>query len=216
MGEPCCRKGFPQPSPSKNFQTIAAAYDTPFGGTRGIGEAGYFRTPAFVIEESVRHAMKRQRLLQLSIVMLACLTACRSTSAWSGKCVGISDGDTVKVMRQGKPEKIRLFGIDCPEVNQDFGRRAKQFTASMVFGKMVHVETVTRDRYGRTVAWVSVQGASLNRELVRAGLAWWYRRYAASWKDLEQLEQQARNARIGLWSQRNPVPPWEFRREKHR
>ena len=148
--------------------------------------------------------------------MLACLTACGSTAAWSGKCVGVSDGDTIKVMREGKPEKIRLFGVDCPEMAQDFGRRAKQFTASTVFGKNVHVETVTRDRYGRTVAWVSVQGISLNRELIRAGLAWWYRRYAASLKDLERLEQEARHARIGLWSQRNPVPPWEFRREKHR
>ncbi len=158
--------------------------------------------------------MKRLGALQVCIVILVCLSACRSTAAWSGKCVGISDGDTIKVMRQGKLEKIRLFGVDCPEMAQDFGRRAKQFTASLVFGKTVRVAPVTRDRYGRTVAWVSIGRVSLNRELIRAGLAWWYRKYAASRRDLERLEQEARHARIGLWSQHNPIPPWEFRREK--
>lgn len=160
--------------------------------------------------------MKPQTVFQLPIILVAFLCSCQSTAAWSGKCVGVSDGDTIKVMYLGKPERIRLFGVDCPEMGQDFGRRAKQFTASMVFGKTVHVERVSRDRYSRTVAWVSVQGSSVNRELIRAGLAWWYRRYAASEKDLAQLEQEARHARAGLWSQRNPVPPWEFRRRTHR
>jgi micrococcal nuclease len=93
--------------------------------------------------------------------------------AWSGRCVGISDGDTVKVMHLGKAERIRLYGIDCPERRQDFGTRARKFTSDMVFGKVVNVEPVDRDRYGRTVAWVSVSGKSLNKELLRAGLAWW-------------------------------------------
>ena len=73
---------------------------------------------------------------------------------WSGKCVGIADGDTIRVMHRGKAERIRLYGIDCPERGQDFSTRARKFTSDMVFGKVVDVEPVESDRYGRTVAWV--------------------------------------------------------------
>jgi micrococcal nuclease len=160
--------------------------------------------------------MKHHGPFLLMVVTLICLAACRLALAWSGKCVGVSDGDTITVIHQGKPEKVRLFGVDCPEKRQEFGTRAKQFTAAMVFGKIVSVETVTRDRYGRTVAWVAAEGRNLNHELIRAGMGWWYRKYAAPLKDLERLEQEARKARAGLWSRPNPVPPWEFRRERSR
>jgi len=75
-----------------------------------------------------------------------------SAFAWSGKCVGISDGDTISVMHGGKAERIRLYGIDCPEKRQAFGKKAKWFTSDLVFGKIVKVNPVTKDRYGRTVA----------------------------------------------------------------
>jgi endonuclease YncB( thermonuclease family) len=74
---------------------------------------------------------------------------------WSGECVGVSDGDSITVMHEGMAEKIRLYGIDCPEKKQDVGSRAKQFTSVMVYRQVVDVEPVTQDRYGRTVAWVS-------------------------------------------------------------
>ena len=83
--------------------------------------------------------------------------------AWTGKCVGIIDGDTIRVMHLGKAEKIRLYGIDCPEKSQAFGSRAKKFTSDMVFSKIVDVDPVTTDQYGRTVAWISVNGKSVNR-----------------------------------------------------
>lgn len=94
--------------------------------------------------------------------------------------------------------------------------RAKHFTSEMVYRQVVNVEPVTQDRYGRTVAWVSVDDRSLNRELVRAGLAWWFCRYAPQDHNLEQLEQEARKTMTGLWSHSNPVPPWEYRAEKRR
>jgi micrococcal nuclease len=135
---------------------------------------------------------------------------------WSGKVVGVSDGDTIRVMHRGRETKIRLFGIDCPERDQAFGNKARSFTAKMVFGKVVEVQEVDRDGYGRTVAWVSVDGKSLNKELLRAGLAWWYRYYAGNEHELEKLESEARNSKIGLWSWPNPVPPWDFRRGGNR
>ncbi len=74
--------------------------------------------------------------------------------AWSGKVVGVSDGDTITVLRDKKPQKIRLYGIDCPEKRQPFANKAKQFTSELVLGKSVEVEPVATDRYGRTVAFV--------------------------------------------------------------
>jgi micrococcal nuclease len=158
--------------------------------------------------------MHRNTLLGALLIVLACVDAYALEAEWTGKCVGVSDGDTIAVMRLNKSQKIRLYGVDCPEKDQDFGRKAREFTASLVFGKEVSVKPVTRDQYGRVVAWVSVDAVSVNHGLVKAGLAWWYRRHAAKRKDLQQLEHEARNARIGLWSLHHPIPPWEFRRER--
>jgi len=90
--------------------------------------------------------------------------------------VGIADGDTIRVLHDNREVRIRLHGIDCPEKGQAFGTRAKQFTADLVFGKDVRICVRDIDRYGRTVAEVWLEdGRMLNRELVGAGLAWWYR-----------------------------------------
>ncbi|MBW2653631.1 MAG: thermonuclease family protein [Deltaproteobacteria bacterium] len=131
--------------------------------------------------------------------------------AWSGECVGISDGDTIKVMHQGMAERIRLYGIDCPEKKQASGKRAKQFTAGIVFKQIVEIKPVMIDRYGRTIAWVNVNGMCLNEELLKAGLAWHYKRYSFD-KNLSVLEITARQNKLGLWNDSNPIPPWNFRR----
>jgi endonuclease YncB( thermonuclease family) len=77
-------------------------------------------------------------------------------------------------LHNNRGEKVRLYGIDTPEKRQDFGNKAKQFTSDMVFGKYVEVEPVTKDRYGRTVGLVYINGQCLNEELIRAGFAWVY------------------------------------------
>ncbi len=131
--------------------------------------------------------------------------------------VGVSDGDTITVLHSGKGERIRLHGIDCPEKRQAFGKRAKQLTSNLVFGKTVTVQVVDRDRYGRTVAEVLLpDGRSLNRELVRAGFAWWYWRYTPDDETLAQLEREARAAKRGLWADPNPIPPWQWRTMRRR
>ncbi len=136
-----------------------------------------------------------------------------SSWAWEGKVVGVTDGDTISVMHDGKAEKIRIYGVDCPESHQDFGQKAKQFTSDMVFNKVVEVKSTDTDRYGRTVGLVSVDGRSLNEELVKAGMAWVYTQYCkesfcSRWT---HHQEDARNAKMGLWSIPNPTPPWEFR-----
>ena len=84
----------------------------------------------------------------LAVMLLVCLPAI--SLIWSGLVVGISDGDTITVMHNGTGKKIRLYGIDCPEKKQAFGKKAKQFTSDMVFKKTVDVTPVNNDRYGRT------------------------------------------------------------------
>jgi endonuclease YncB( thermonuclease family) len=130
---------------------------------------------------------------------------------FEGKVVSITDGDTISVMHNGVPEKIRLNGIDCPESSQAFSNKAKQFTGDTVFGKTVTIKEHGKDKYGRTIGDVLLpDGANFNKELVKAGFAWWYRQYSND-KELEQLEQEARVSKRGLWSDPNPVAPWDWR-----
>jgi micrococcal nuclease len=151
----------------------------------------------------------------LSLILLPLTVA---FADFSGRVVGVTDGDTIKVLHNGKAERIRLHGIDCPEKGQPFGTKAKEFTSALVFGKTVTVHVTDMDRYGRTVADVILpDGRVLNRELVAAGLAWWYRRYAPHDRILERLEAKARAARKGLWVDPKPIPPWCWRnRQKGR
>lgn len=98
---------------------------------------------------------------------------------FSGKVVGVTDGDTITVLHDGKAEKIRLHGIDCPEKDQPFGTKAKKFTSTLAFGQVVTVQAKDIDRYGRTIGIVILpDGRSLNNEIVKAGFAWWYKQYA--------------------------------------
>lgn len=147
----------------------------------------------------------------LALALLLIAPACAPES-YPAKVVGISDGDTLTVLRGREQVRVRLHGIDCPESRQDFGTRARQLAADLAFGEVVTVEPVDTDRYGRIVAVVTLpDGRTLNHELVKAGLAWWYRRYAPDDRTLAALEAEARAARLGLWSQPEPTPPWEWR-----
>lgn len=132
-------------------------------------------------------------------------------TAYQAKVVGISDGDTIVVLYQNKEIKLRLHGIDCPEIHQAFGKAAKKFTSEQAFGKVADIESLGVDRYGRTVALVTVAGTSLNESLLINGLAWVYTKYYKG-KSWYALEAQARTDKIGLWSDPHPTPPWEFRR----
>jgi micrococcal nuclease len=137
---------------------------------------------------------------------------------WTGKVVGVSDGDTITVLHDKHPKKIRLYGIDCPEKRQPFGKRAKQFTSDMVFGKVVEIEPVATDRYGRTVALVRVENITINEELIRKGLGWVYVRYCKSplCVEWQGLQLAAQNEKRGLWGDSNHIPPWEFRRHRRK
>lgn len=139
--------------------------------------------------------------------------AAASPASWSGKVVAVNDGDTLEILQARAAVKVRLHGIDCPERGQPYGARARQAAAALAFGKMVEVRPVTKDRYGRIVAEVLLpDGSSLNETLVRQGYAWWFREYAPRDARLRLLEEKARDERLGLWADPNPIPPWLWRK----
>jgi endonuclease YncB( thermonuclease family) len=138
----------------------------------------------------------------------------RSTAPKVGKLLGsvvaIHDGDTLTLLVGTVQHKIRLNGIDAPELGQPFAQRSRQFLADLCFGKSVTVTVVDVDKYGREVGNVFVGQALSNEELVRAGLAWHYKQYSKD-ATLAALEVEARSGKRGLWADPNPIPPWEFR-----
>jgi micrococcal nuclease len=136
----------------------------------------------------------------------------KPTKQFTGKCVGVSDGDTISVMYQGRAVNVRLNGIDCPEKAQPFGTQAKKFTSERAFGKQVTIYPTGTDRYGRTLGWVFVGDDCINRSLVTSGMAWWYRQYSPNEKKLAALEAEAKKAGRGLWKDCCAVAPWEWRR----
>jgi micrococcal nuclease len=138
----------------------------------------------------------------------------RKRKEYAAQIIGISDGDTITVLRADRTQqRIRLHGIDAPEIGQEFGSRAKQTASELPFGKLVVVIPRDVDRYGRSVADVTLpDGRLLNREMVRRGMAWWYRRYAPNSFELANVETDAKTARVGIWSQSHPDAPWDWRK----
>ena len=154
----------------------------------------------------------RKLVKQVSLVLTVCLWwGGAQAHSFKGKVVGVSDGDTIAVMREGKAAKVRLNGVDCPEKKQAYGTRAKQFTSSQVFGKVVEVQYEKEDRYRRILGNVLIDNQDLSQALLRAGLAWHYRQYSKS-QTLQALEDEARATKLGLWQDKNPIAPWLFRK----
>lgn len=140
----------------------------------------------------------------------------------AGRVVGVSDGDTITVLDADKTQhKIRLAGIDAPEKKQPFGQRSKESLSELVFSKNVTVETDKRDRYGREVGKVLVDGLDANLEQVQRGFAWHYKAYEREQSAIDRqvyadAENEARAVRRGLWADVAPVPPWDFRHKVKR
>lgn len=130
-----------------------------------------------------------------------------------GKVVSVHDGDTLTVLVGTTQHKIRLAGIDAPESKQPFGTRSQQSLSEMTFGKNVSVDVQTKDRYGREVGTVHAGKVNTNLEQVRRGMAWHYVQYSDD-KTLADAETAARSAKVGLWADKEPIPPWEWRKAR--
>ncbi|TAG46805.1 MAG: thermonuclease family protein [Betaproteobacteria bacterium] len=152
----------------------------------------------------------------VTLVALLCV-GMSDADTLTGKVIGVKDGDTVIVLdSQKQSHDVRLAGIDAPEKAQAFGQRAKEHLSDTVFGKQVVIEGNKIDKYGRHVGKVLVNGTDANLEQVRAGFAWHYKEYereqsSADRKLYSDAETSARAARLGLWRDNAPTPPWDWR-----
>jgi micrococcal nuclease len=135
------------------------------------------------------------------------------TQTITGRVVAVHDGDTISIRTSSSTIRVRLAGIDCPEARQPYSARAKRFTSQMLFGKTVTVHGEGPDRYDRLLGRVMVDGVDVNEALVRNGLAWHYQTGAGD-RRLADAERAARAARVGLWADADPIPPWRWRRSR--
>jgi micrococcal nuclease len=150
----------------------------------------------------------------LSLLLPLCIPDLAAAD-FTGPVVSVLDGNTIEVLHNTYPERVRLSGIDCPEKGQAFGNNAKHAASELVFGRDVTLDTHGQDKYRLTLADVFLRdGRHVNHELVKAGWCWWYRKYAPGDTVLERLEKEAREAKKGLWADPQPVPPWEYRKAK--
>jgi endonuclease YncB( thermonuclease family) len=144
-----------------------------------------------------------------------------------GRVINVHDGDTITVMTaDGRKLKVRLIGIDTPEIGQPYGTESTEALRRMVGAAGNRVELVyqKKDRYKRTVALVIANDRYLNYELIRGGWAWYYRQYRKDLKAVEpnaparfdEAERYARTQRLGLWRDPNPTAPWDWRKMKRR
>lgn len=141
-------------------------------------------------------------------------THASEASSIIGRVVGVHDGDSITVLTKAKKEiKIRLEGIDAPELNQPFGARSKAKLKDILFETEVTVAVRGNDRFSRTIGRVFAGKIDVSLEMVKCGLAWRFEKYS---KELALIEaqKQARQNRIGLWAGKKPVAPWQWRSKK--
>ena len=149
-----------------------------------------------------------------------CLALQTHADTLLGKVIHVADGDTITILDDAHTQhKIRLTGIDAPEKRQAFGNVSKQSLAKQVAGQSVAVEWDKVDRYGRKVGKVLLAGLDSNLVQIKRGLAWHYKQYEreqspADRQSYAAAEAEARAAKLGLWRDAAPLPPWDFRRSK--
>ena len=160
--------------------------------------------------------MRIYTLIAPILVLISCTI---NAATLQGKVVGVADGDTITVLdANNKQHKIRLQGIDAPEKAQAFGQKSKQSLNQLVHSKQVSIEFEKKDKYGRTVGKVLLNGTDVCLEQIKLGMAWHYKQYQSeqSKEDREiyaQAEQLAKLQAIGLWRDKNPMSPWDFRKQ---
>lgn len=152
----------------------------------------------------------RARLRACMLVALLAIGAGAAHADFSGRVIGVLDGDTVDVLVDLKPVRVRLAEIDAPEKAQPWGTRSRQALSGFAFGQLATVKEHGTDRYKRTIGTLMIDGRSVNRAMVDAGMAWAYPQYLRD-RTLLDAQRDAQRQGKGLWADASPVPPWEWR-----
>lgn len=166
-----------------------------------------------------RHLVSGWMIGSALIICLALSASPARAETYGGRVVGVSDGDTLTLLVDRVPIKIRVEGIDAPEKAQPFGAKAKAAMSDCAYGRQANVEWKKFDRYGRTIGKVVVDGIDCGLGQIRQGLAWHYKQYEREQSPSDRTEYAAaelaaRKARLGLWADENPLPPWTWRRAR--
>lgn len=147
------------------------------------------------------------------LVSILFFSGCTSSDQLTGRVVKVQDGDTFTLLNKKNEQiKIRLYGIDAPENGQDFSRKSKEYLSELVAGKTVRVEIKGTDQYKRVLGIAYVKKLNVNEEMLRKGFAWRYK-YNKDPKYLE-LQEKARKKKLNIWSMKNPVDPWQWRKDQ--
>lgn len=149
--------------------------------------------------------------------LLVSVSVAATAESLVGQVVGITDGDTLTLLVDRQAHTVRIAGIDAPEKRQAWGEKSKTNLSSLAFNQEAVAECPKVDRWGRQICRVLVGGNDVGLAQVQDGMAWWYRKYAREQSaddqsTYESAELMAKMRRLGLWSDTNPLPPWDFRR----
>ncbi len=167
--------------------------------------------------------MKRTNIIKAMKILLAFIfSACINMFAGNDtyKVLYVSDGDTIAVKKlennreTGNLIKVRLFGIDAPELKQDHGYESKEFLIGLIRGKNVRIEGEKKDRYGRLLGTVYYKNENINEKMVMTGNAWWYESYDKNNLKMKEYQENAQKKKLGIFSKKGYIPPWEFRKKK--
>jgi micrococcal nuclease len=142
----------------------------------------------------------------------------RAESIFTAQVTYVHDGDTISVTSPGqaKPLKLRLWGVDAPELNQPYGRMARKSLQGSILGKKVSVRVHEKDRYGRLVAELQIDKHDIGTSLIKQGFAWWYQRHAQDARHLATAQTSAQREHRGMWKDSGNIAPWEWRARYHR
>jgi len=168
------------------------------------------------LSHSAHSSMRSHTNAARFLVAVTCLLLVSAhAETIEGKVVRVADGDSLTILSGNQQIRIRLLEIDAPERGQAFGTRSRESLTELCATKQARVDWQERDQYGRTLGRVWCDGVDVNAEQVRRGMAWVFDRYVRD-KGLYALQDEARVARRGLWTDEGPTPPWEWRRLKKR
>jgi endonuclease YncB( thermonuclease family) len=158
--------------------------------------------------------IQQSNMIKIAALFLLFLCTPFAAADWKGVVVGVADGDTATVLTTDKKQvKVRLIEIDAPEKKQAFGQQSKKSLSDICFKKPVVAVEKGKDKYRRSLVRLYCDNVDANAEQVRRGMAWAYQKYLTD-RSIEELEKEARSKKVGLWSEPNPIAPWDFRHPK--